>query len=64
MPFIVKSLRRVSDKAPGGGLFDMLIQTRMFFLKWLAKEVEEEKMVNSWRNEEKKGDGVDKHKAK
>lgn len=61
MPFIVKSLRRVSDKAPGGGLFDVLIQTRMFFLKWLAKE---EKMVNSWRNEEQKGDGVDKHKAK
>lgn len=63
MPFIVKSLWRVSDKAPGAGLFDVLIQTRMLFLKWLAKE-EEEKMVNSWRNEEQKGDGVDKHKAK
>lgn len=53
----------MSDKAPGAGLFDVLIQTRMLFLKWLAKE-EEEKMVNSWRNEEQKGDGVDKHKAK
>lgn len=38
VPFIVKSLRRVSDKDPGGRLFDMLIQTRMFFLKWLGKE--------------------------
>lgn len=53
MPFIVKTLRRVSDKAPGGGLFDVLIQTRMFFLKWLDKK--EEKMVNNWRNV-RKGD--------
>lgn len=35
MPFIVKSLRRESDKAPTDGLFDVLIQTveRTFFLK-------------------------------
>lgn len=35
MPFIVKSLRRESDKAPIDGLFDVLIQTveRTFFLK-------------------------------
>lgn len=32
------------------------------FLKWLGKE--EEKMDNSWRNEEQKGKGGDKHKAK
>lgn len=33
VPFIVKSLRRVSDKAPGGRLFYMLIQDKNVFPK-------------------------------
>lgn len=45
----------MSDKGPGGGPFDVLIQTRMFFLKWLTKG---EKIVNSLRNVYENGCGL------